>query len=88
MVNPSIDISAVVLDADPRAATIECNGRLTVGMNYLVEAHGLKFLAGKIMWVRGGRAGLFFRHSIHPDTLDRLRPSPTQSAVILLRRVP
>ena len=77
----------MVLDADERAATIECRGRLSIGKNYLIEAHGLRFLAGKVMWIRQGRAGLFFRQTLHPGTLERLRPSPTQSAAVSLRPV-
>jgi hypothetical protein len=80
-----IGISAVVLDADPHAVTIECDGTLAVGMNYLVEGHGLRFLAGMVKWVRAGKAGLFFQHPIHADTLERLRPERTQSATITLR---
>jgi hypothetical protein len=86
MGNSADELSAYVLDADVNALTIEFReDRPSVGMRYMVGGFGQQFLAGKVMWVRGSKAGLFFQPPLQPDALHRLRTSPTEMLKISLR---
>ena len=87
--------SAVFAEVDAHSCVLELrDGHVTAKNAYLLEGGGIRFLAGRVMWVRGSKAGLFFKNPIHQQSLDRLRRTmsadpalPDQSLMITLRCV-
>ena len=75
-ITPSLEaeIASVVLDVEPCSCTVRIqSGQVTVQQTYLLDGRNLNFLAGKVMWARGSKAGLFFKHPLQAQALECLR---------------
>jgi hypothetical protein len=87
--------SAVLTEVEAHSCVLELlDGHVTAKNVYMLEGRGIRFLAGRVMWVHGSKAGLFFKNAIHQHSLDRLRrrmsadPAlPNHSPMITLRCV-
>lgn len=67
-------IAAVLADVTAEACLVKMTpGSLEAGATYLLDGHGLRFLAGKVVWVSGASAGLFFNPPLHDQTTQRIR---------------
>jgi len=54
---------------------IECSEPLRAGQQLCARLRGIGAVAGRVAWVRGGRAGIAFAHQIDPELARR----PVQS---------
>lgn len=89
MTEASTRIVADLLAIDEHSFTVAFQGpSLEPGLYYSIDGIGLDFLAGKLVWTRAGRAGLFFRHPIHQSVLQEIQPLIGGKIQIGLRRVP
>ena len=72
--------SVRIEDLDEHSCVVRIDtGQLVVGGIYLFRGFDLAFLAGRVDWAHGSRAGLFFKHPIHAATLSQIRAA-TSSA--------
>lgn len=82
-------IVADLLAIDEHSFTIAFEGESPLpGLYYSIEGIGLSFLAGRLVWTRSGRAGLFFKHPVHQSVLKGIRPSMTGKIRVGLRPIP
>lgn len=94
MVEPDFP-SAVLTAVEAHGCVLELReGQVTAKNVYLLEGGGIRFLAGRVMWVCGSKAGLFFKNPIHQDSVDCLRRTmsadpglPHQSLMVTLQCV-
>lgn len=70
--------SAIVADVERYSCVLEVrSGRVEPHKIYLLEGCGLRLLSGRVMWVRGCKAGLFFERGLDADTIGALRRRPS-----------
>ena len=86
---------AVITEIEAHSCVLELReGHVTPKNVYTLEGRGVRFLAGRVMWVHQSTAGLFFKNPIHQHSLNSLRRQmladpalPNRSPMVSLRCV-
>lgn len=59
---------------EPNSCVLEImSGYIEPGRHYSFQGIGLPFLAGKVMWVRGRKAGMFFKYGLHRTAVQHVK---------------